>query len=338
MRFGIALGPVFPGDWSPPQIYQHVELLAKTAYENNFDGIFAGHHYLVGSDTAILEPLTLLAHLLGKYPGMYGGTSVFLLPLHHPIEVAERIATLDVLSGGKILFGVGQGYRNIEFQSFGVEKGSLRQRMVESVQAIRKLWAEDNATFHGEFYRFDSVSINPKPIQRPGPHILVGADKVFTASRVPEIGDYWVVSPRHSKTFLRKAVPAYKAALERQRKPFKGLPIIRELCVAEGSREAEERIKQAFEGMDLFYQRWGQSEKKNDLNFESLKRERLVVGSPEEVVDQIMSYHLEFEAEFMWFRLYWPGSDPQWAVETIQLFGQKVIPAIKNEAPLSLIP
>jgi alkanesulfonate monooxygenase SsuD/methylene tetrahydromethanopterin reductase-like flavin-dependent oxidoreductase (luciferase family) len=338
MNFGIVLGPVFPGDWSPSEIHQNVEMMAKTAYENNFDGIFASHHYLVGPDTAILEPLTLLSHLLGKFPGMYGGTSVFILPLHHPIEIAERVATLDILSGGKFLFGVGQGYRDIEFRSFGVEKSSLRQRMVEGVQAIRKLWAEDNVTFHGDFFQFDNVSINPKPLQRNGPPIMVGADKVFTVSKVPEVGDYWVVSPRHSKTFLRKAVPAYKAALENQGKPFKGLPIVRELCVANDSKEAEKRIKEAFQGMNRFYQRWGQSGERSEPDFHELKRERLVVGSPQDVVEQIMSYHQEFGTGFMWFRLYWPGSDPQWAVETIQLFGQKVIPAIKKEAPLSLIP
>ena len=92
----------------------------------------------------------------------------------------------------------------------------------------------------------------------PGPPIFMGADSVSWISKVPEIGDHWVVSPRHSKHFLKDAVPAYKTALERVGRPFKGLPMIRELCVAESTRAAEERIKQAFEEMYKLYQRWGQ--------------------------------------------------------------------------------
>jgi alkanesulfonate monooxygenase SsuD/methylene tetrahydromethanopterin reductase-like flavin-dependent oxidoreductase (luciferase family) len=213
---------------------------------------------------------------------------------------------------------VGQGYRDIEFRSFGVEKSSRRQRMVEGIQAIRKLWAEDNVTFHGEFFRFDGVSISAKPVQRPGPSILVGADQMVSVSQAAETGDHWVVSPRHSKIFLRKALPVYKAALERLGRPFQGLPMIRELCVARRAEEAEERIKLAFEDMYHLYHRWGQPGERYDLGFEELKRERLVVGNPEEVVEQIMSYHEEFGAEFM--------------------FGEEVIPEIKRLTPPSQIP
>ena len=338
MKFGIIAGPIFPGEWAPQKIYEHIERQAKVAYENNFDGLFSGHHYITGPATAILQPVTILSHLVGRFPGMHVGTSIFLLPFHHPVEVAEQTACLDILSGGRFLFGVGQGYRDIEFKSFGVQKESRRQRMVEGIQAIRKLWAEDNVTFRGKIFHLEGVSINPKPVQRPGPPVLVGADEIGTVSKVPDIGDYWVVSPRHSRRFLRKAVPLYKAALEHQGRPFKGLPMIRELCVADRAEKAEERIRLAFENMYHLYHRWGQPGERYDLSFEELKRERLVAGGPGEVAEQIMSYHQEFGAEFMWFRLYWPGMQPEWALETIQLFGQEVIPEIKRGTPPSQIP
>ncbi len=338
MKFGIIPGPIFPGDWTAQQMYEQIHLQAQTAYQNNFEGLFAGHHYLLGPVTALFQPFPVLSHLLGQFPGMYIGTSIFLLPFHHPVEVAEQTACLDIFSRGKFLFGVGQGYRDIEFRSFGVEKARRRQRMVEGIQTIRKLWTEDNVYFDGKFFSLSGVTINPKPLQRPGPPVFIGADEVGSVSRVPEIGDYWVVSPRHSKIFLREALPRYKATLEQQGRPFKGLPMIRELCVATRTAEAEERIKAAFEEMYHLYHRWGQPGERYDLSFDELKRERLVVGSPKEVAEQIMSYHEEFGAEFMWFRLYWPGMRPEWAIETIHLFGKEVIPQIKQATPLTQIP
>jgi len=91
-------------------MYELVQQQAQVVYENNFEGFFAANHYLVGPAVAMFQPLTLLSHLLGRFPSMYIGTSIFLLPFHHPVDVAEQTASLDILSRGKFLFGVGQGY------------------------------------------------------------------------------------------------------------------------------------------------------------------------------------------------------------------------------------
>ncbi|HIC15919.1 MAG TPA: LLM class flavin-dependent oxidoreductase [Gemmatimonadetes bacterium] len=110
-----------------------------------------------------------------------------MLPLHHPVAVAEQTATLDIISGGKFLFGLGQGYRDQEFQSFGVRKRDRRRRMAE---VIRRLRSEENVDFEGEFVKLEGVTIAPKPIQQPRPPIFVGADLLETVVRVPEVGDH----------------------------------------------------------------------------------------------------------------------------------------------------
>jgi alkanesulfonate monooxygenase SsuD/methylene tetrahydromethanopterin reductase-like flavin-dependent oxidoreductase (luciferase family) len=269
---------------------------------------------------------------------MYLGTSIFLLPLHHPVMVAEYVATIDNLSGGKFLFGVGQGYRDLEFKSFGIDKRQRRTRLVEGLQVIRKLWSEDAVSFHGECFQLDGVTIAPKPLQRPGPPILMGADSVKTVSRVPEVADHWIASRRHSRPFLREAVPAYKAALERQEKEFKGLFIFRDLCIADSLRQAEERIREGYERRYRRYQQWGQPGERYDLSFDELKQDRLILGSPAEVIEQVMSYHEEFGAEFMWFMVDWPGMDPRFTLETIQRFGEEVIPQLKRLTPSCPVP
>ena len=338
MRFGILLTSPYPVDIDPVQLHEHIRQQATVASANNFDALFAAHHYLTGPHSAMVQPIPTLAYLAALAPGLYLGTSIFLLPLHNPVDVAEQVATLDVLSGGRFLFGVGQGYRDAEFRAFGLDRYSRRPRLVEGLQLIRKLWAEDDVTFHGEFFRVDGVSIAPKPIQRPGPPVLIGADTVQTVARVPEVGDHWIASRRHSKTFLQQALPAYKAALERHGRGFKGLFLFRDLCVAESAAQAEARIKDAYERMYQLYRRWGQPGETYESSFDDLKHERLIVGSPEDVAGQVLDYHRELGAEFMWFTVYWPGMDPAWSLETIQLFGERVIPTLKRATPVCPVP
>jgi alkanesulfonate monooxygenase SsuD/methylene tetrahydromethanopterin reductase-like flavin-dependent oxidoreductase (luciferase family) len=337
LRFGIEFGS-YPSDLDPVEVCRQVSERAEVAYRNNFEALFVAHHYLAGPDAAILQSIPLLAYLAGRVPGMYLGTSVFLLPLHHPVMVAEYVATLDNLCGGKVLFGVGQGYRDSEFSSFGIDKRQRRGRVVEGLEVIRRLWSGEKVTFHGKYFQLDGVSSLPRPLQRPRPPILMGADLIKTVARVPEVADHWIASRRHTKTFLREALPAYKAALERQERPFRGLFIFRDLCIADSSREAEERIRDGYERRYQRYQQWGQPGERYDLAFDQLKRDRLILGSPAEVVEQVMEYHREFKTEVMWFMVDWPGMDPKFTLESIERFGAEVIPEIKRMTPACPLP
>ena len=338
MRFGVMLIGPYEGEMDPAEMYQQSLLQARTAAASGFDALFTAQHYLSGPAAAMMQPLVLLANLAADAKGLYLGTALFLLPLHHPVAVAEQTATMDIISGGKFLFGVGQGYRDLEFESFGVRKRDRRRRMSESVQVIRKLWSGDNVTFDGEFVKLEGVTIAPKPVQQPGPPVFIGADLLQTVARVPEVGDHWIASRRHTKSFLREAVPVYKEALDRQGKDYQGLFLFRDLCVADSTQEAEERVQEAYERMYQVYQRWGQPGERYDLGFEDLKKERLIVGSPGEVVEQVMEYHREFDVEFMNFTVHWPGMDPNVTLETIRQFGERVIPEIKRATPANRLP
>src|SRR5262249_19422709 len=121
---------------------------------------------------------------------------------------AEATAFLDVMCGGRLLFGVGRGYRAIELDSLRIPRAERGERLVEAVQAVRTLWADDPAWFEGRFYRFENVSIRPRPIQRPGPPVWIGADTLDSVARVPEIGDAWIASGRHSARSSGRRFPA----------------------------------------------------------------------------------------------------------------------------------
>jgi alkanesulfonate monooxygenase SsuD/methylene tetrahydromethanopterin reductase-like flavin-dependent oxidoreductase (luciferase family) len=337
MRFGIEFGS-YPSDIGPVEACRQITERALAAYRNNYEALFVAQHYLAGPDAAILQSIPLLSYLAGQVPGMYLGTSIFILPLHSPVMTAEYIATLDNLCGGKVLFGVGQGYREKEFNAFGIDLRERRGRLVEGLEVIRRLWTGEAVTFHGKYFHLDGVSSAPRPLQQPSPPVLLGADSIKTVARVPELADHWIASRRHTKTFLREAVPAYKNALEARGKEFKGLFIFRDLCIADSTGEAEERIREGYERRYLRYQQWGQPGEKYDIAFDELKRDRLILGSPAEVAEQVMDYYNEFKTEVMWFMVDFPGMDPKFLVETIERFGAEVIPQIKKVTPENPLP
>ena len=246
MKFGVYIGPIYPGDMGGAEAFDFSLAITRTAHEHGFDGVFVAHHHLLGPSHMVLNPFLTLARMSAEFPDGYLGTACFQVPLAHPVQLAEATALLDVMSGGRFLFGVGQGYRKAEFDSLGISRPERSARLAEAVQAIRALWTGQPASFEGRFYRFENVSIRPTPIQQPGPPVWVGADTVPTVARVPDIGDAWVASGRHTRTFIREALPGYRARLEELERPFDGLPLFREMHVAQDSRRAEEEMKDAF--------------------------------------------------------------------------------------------
>jgi len=333
MKFGIQVGPIFPPGISQAEVLDFAQRQALTAKESGFDGLMHGQHFLTGPKTQYLQPVPALAHLAGLCPGMYV-RPVLLLPLLSPVEVAEQTATLDVVSGGRLIVTAAQGYRAVEFAAFGIDMKTRGERMREVIEAMRVLWSGEHVSFRGRFYQFEDVTLGIRPLQRPRPPIGVAADLVRTAVQAAESGDGWDVSPRHSKTFLREAVTAFREAVARKGLPPKRINLIRELCVGETTREAETALEAAFEMTYRTMHEWAQPGERYDRSFEELIRERAVVGDPKRVIEELTAYQEEFGFEpFIWFRHYHPGMDFDRALLTLRLFGAEVIPALRARFP-----
>src|SRR5213593_2235485 len=108
MKFGVYIGPIYPGDMRGEDAFEFSLAITRTAHESGFDGLFTAHHHLLGPSHMVLNPLLTLARMSAEFPGGYIGTACFQVPLAHPVQLAEATALLDVMSGGKFLFGVGQ--------------------------------------------------------------------------------------------------------------------------------------------------------------------------------------------------------------------------------------
>ena len=124
----------------------------RAARDAGFDFIHAGQHLLV-PQFQYLQSLPVLARVAAEAGEMEIGTDVLLLALYHPVHVAELAATLDVICGGRFSLGVGLGYRDVEFDSLGIEKRTRLARFLESIELIKRLWTQDVVTFKGEFLK-----------------------------------------------------------------------------------------------------------------------------------------------------------------------------------------
>lgn len=138
------------------------------------------------------EPFTFLAQAAAVTERLRIGTGICLVPEHHPIALAKRVASLDVLSGGRFLFGVGAGWNAEELENHGIAFADRWKVLREHVLAMKACWTEKDAEFHGEFVDFDPVWVEPKPLSRPHPPILIGASSTWAMDRIAEYADGWL--------------------------------------------------------------------------------------------------------------------------------------------------
>ena len=309
------------------------ELIAQTelARESGFDLITIGEHHFTDDDQYLLNE-AVLSHLAQHVGDMRLVSTLVLLPYHNPARIAELGATLDILSDGQFTLGVGLGYRQKEYDVFGVDRDDAVGRFVEGVEIIKRLWTEDSVTFDGKHFQLDDVSIRPQPLQKPRPPIWTGASNESSVRR----------GARMTDTFIGAHVPFDMAKRQisdfREEREANGLDagevgLIRETFVAETTEKAEELVREPLMGKYESYSQWGQDDVIGGDDFDSpwdkLRHERFLVGSPEEVREGIQRYKEAMDLDYVIIRTQYPGADFDAVHSSIELFGNEVIPHIE---------
>lgn len=166
----------------------------------------------VNPATPLLDPLLVLMQVGAVTRRIRLGTNVYILPLRHPLSVARMALTVDVLSGGRLSFGVGVGWMAEEFVAAGVDFASRGARAREYVRALRVLWTEPEPAFRGRYVSFGPVRFEPKPVQRPHPPILFGGETEAALRRAAALGDGWY-GVGHTPASARDQVVRLRAML-----------------------------------------------------------------------------------------------------------------------------
>jgi probable F420-dependent oxidoreductase len=194
----IGVGAPISGGWATPE---NLVRVAREAEELGYASLWTLQRLLVGADQelppvyrSVLDPVTALAFAAARTTRIRLGVAVINLPFVPPAYLAKQAATLDVLSGGRFDLGLGIGWSDVEFAASGASTARRGPRAEEYLQVLHTLWADETSAFDGEFYRVPPGRMLPKPVQRPGPPVLLGAGAPAALRRAGRAADGWVSS------------------------------------------------------------------------------------------------------------------------------------------------
>jgi probable F420-dependent oxidoreductase len=187
-------------------------------------GSYPGGRFPHPPDTPYLEPVVTLAAAAVCTTHARLGASVFILGHRHPVVMAKMLTSIDALSGGRLICGVGVGWWREELEILGAPFQRRGRQADEILRVFTTLWSEDNPSFEGEFFRFRDLGFAPKPVQKPRPPIWVGGDSPGAFRRVVTLGDGWHATSK-SPGELREALPRLRAAADHVGRDFDSLTL-----------------------------------------------------------------------------------------------------------------
>ncbi len=333
------LSLIIRGQHPPGQSARHLldDLeLVRCAEQLGFDGIVKGSHYSAQPFES-LQQIPFLAHCAAVEPRLSIICGLVLVPLHKPLDLAEQLATLDLLSGGKLVFGAGIGYRDVEFKAFGVPRGGLGARFEERLIAIRRLWTEDFVDMKGADFELDHATCSVKPLQQPTPPVWIGANADVAIRRAARFGDCWYINPHNTLSTIERQMDVYKRALDECGKAFPSeVPMRREVFVASTRAEAIRLAQPYLEEKYKAYRAWGQDKVMPegddfDHEFDELLQDRFLLGSPGEVADQLNLLNQRLGVNHLVASIHWPGMPNSLAVEQLHRLAEQVRPLLQAD-------
>jgi alkanesulfonate monooxygenase SsuD/methylene tetrahydromethanopterin reductase-like flavin-dependent oxidoreductase (luciferase family) len=251
MRFGLLCSAQAGGEDLPPETGQgfrdYLDFNVE-AEELGFHSSFLVEHHFTGWNQ-VSATLMLLTCLAMRTTTLRLGSAVITLPWHNPVLLAEEVATLDLISGGRLDFGIGKGYRHSEFNGFQVPQEEAEARFEEAVEVIVRSWTERSRFSHrGRFWSFEDIVVEPPPTQRPHPPFWMAAGSPASIRRAATRGFNLILDQYASTEQIGERLTLYRAEREALGRPFDpmGVAVARQLYVATDRADAEAaRARQA---------------------------------------------------------------------------------------------
>jgi probable F420-dependent oxidoreductase len=343
MRFSLSLPTIRRPESADP--YQETFELARIAEEEGFDTATIGHHHFMPGNQS--DPLTFMAAVAARTTSLRVGTGIFLLPAHNPIRVAEQVATIDQISGGRISLGVGSGWWPLEYQVHGSNFRERGARMEEALQILRHVWTQPGTARDGQFWSFPELTVHPRPVQDPHPPLWVAGVADAAVDRAARLGDVWLCGPVQSLAKAAACLEIYRAACAlHDRRPDW---ILRRFAWIGTDRRKirEEILPRYIDGLLVHWRESAEDEVEKELfrrldagdpiSPAEIASDRLLWGTPEDVVTQIEAYRRETGCNHIHtaFGAGMPAHEMEYSTlgefeeqaEMIRLFGREVIPA-----------
>ena len=216
--------------------------------ESGYDAVWLAEHHF--SSYSICPSVHLMGmHVAAMTRNLRIGTAVSLAAFYHPLRLAEEVALLDVLSGGRVNWGAGRGFDKTEFNAFGVPMDESAERFREAVAIVLAAWSNERITYRGKYWQFDDVEVLPKPLQKPHPPVWVAATSEGAVRWAAQEGHTIMMDPHSSHAKIAEKRALYHATLEENGHSPQGrvIPIARFLAVGKNDRVAEETARRGAE-------------------------------------------------------------------------------------------
>lgn len=319
--------------------FQRIDIMEQ----NGYDAVWLAEHHF--SSFSICPSIHIMGtHVAARTKNLRIGTGVSLAPFYNPLRLAEEVALLDVLSGGRVNWGVGRGYQEGEFRAFGVDPQHSYEVFREHVQTVIGAWTEERVTFAGEHFRCEDVEVLPKPAQQPHPPVWLAASSPEAMNWAAENGFSIMLDPHSAHTRIAEKRELYRGILERHGHSIEGrvIPMARLIACAPTREKAKRIARQGAEWTVGSHRKKGvrQVEVESRLNreFGALAQDNIFVdsaeqsaidrylngvivyGTPDELVDEIQRLKEEM---FLGYLLLAPLSHSSFV-----LFTDEVLPRV----------
>ena len=312
MKFGIFLATQWPEQASLDREISNLAAQVRAAKDNGFASIWVGQHVLT-RPLQMVQTVPLLDRLAVEGEGMTFGSCITLLGMMNPILVAEEAASLDWITGGNFVLGVGIGYRKEEFASMNVPFENRVGRFEEAVPLIRRLWSEEWVTHKGDHFSVDNLGAGIRPRNGSSLPVWIGAQVPRAVRRAAQLGDVWLPSPTPDHAVLEELFGIYRKARTEAGLPLpRRQPLIRE-CFVGATRDVAMRVARGpllakYES----YASWGETGSSGSGTsladgFDNFMANRFIVADEAEAMDEFARYRDIFGINHMILRVQWPG-------------------------------
>ena len=324
-----------PAGKNMARVIDEIVAEAQAAEASGWDGCFITEHHQQ-EDGYLPNPL-LMAGLVGmKTRRIKVGTCVLLLPLYHPVRVAEDCAVIDQASKGRLILSVGVGYQQHDFDAFEVPIESRARRTEEALEILRRSWTGDRFSFEGLHFKLKDTLVTPTPFRPTGPPVWMAAWTPPGLRRAARVADGWIADPVQSLPVIKGFADRYRAECARLgRKAF--FCLMRDAVIADNLAAAEAESAPTMV-THRFYYKYGayvpddylkDVKRVEDFTFKLAAKDRLIAGSPNDCLEQLKMWDEAVHPDYLILRIRQPGGPPhEKTLQAIRDFGESVIPRL----------
>lgn len=346
MEFGIFHEFERPPGVSEAQAFEDAFELVDVAERWGLDAVWLAELHFSPQRSVLASPMTIAGAIGARTSRIKIGTAVQILPLCHPLQLAEEAATVDHISRGRLIFGVGRSGFARTYHHYGVPYAESRERFAETLEIVRRAWTHETFSFDGAYFQYRDTCVVPKPYQKPHPPIRVASTSADTFPSIGAQGHAIFAAVRlGTLSELKPNIAAYRSAYREAGHPGKGEVFLRvPVYVAEDAdrarREPEDSIMSFYRqlgqqleatahesGYRAVEQRDVRGRRLQEITFDEVLRDKVIVGTPEMVVDRLRTISDELGLDGILAELNCGGRTPREGVlNALRLLCQEVKP------------